>query len=285
MNLYLEGCREEYLMGVITVYSGKGGVGKSTLARFLSISIAEQSEQGKNVCIIDTCQNSSIATGFLKDRDSFNVSTYDWLTGAAKPSEVIQKFRDNIYYIPSDERVDDYADWVKKNVPRPKQLDVLRNKLEPLTKMFDFVILDTHPNENSDVVNYSISASNFIVIPTDIDMDGIISAERSVELVNEYKEAGYQIDYGIVFNKVEHKGPKEKSLKQLEMFRNRLIEKGIPEEKILGSIRYSQKVSTSKNEGIMLHDLKDVWSKNIMEDIRNISNKVLLRWKGKRLND
>jgi cellulose biosynthesis protein BcsQ len=256
-------------MTVISIFSGKGGIGKSTLARFLSIAA---SEHNKKVCIIDTCQNSSIATGFLRDRDSFKVSAYDWLIGVAKPSEVIQRFKQtNIYYIPSDERVDDYEDWVKKNVSRPKQLDVLKGRIEPLTKLFDYVVIDNHPNENSDMVNYSIIASDFVVIPTDVDLDGVIAAERCVELIEEYKDAGYQVDFGIVFNKVEQKG---KTLKHLEMFRNRLIKKGIQEEKILGSIRYSQKVSTSKNDGVMLNELEDVWSKNVMEDMRIISNKV-----------
>lgn len=105
---------------VITILSTKGGVGKSTFARYFSFTAAEL---GKKVCIIDTCQNSSIATGFLKNRDSFEHSAYDWLTGEAKPSEVIQRFEDsNIYYIPSDERIDDFGDWVTKKVPRVKQL-------------------------------------------------------------------------------------------------------------------------------------------------------------------
>lgn len=256
-------------MAVISVFSGKGGIGKSTIARFMSIVA---SEQNKKVCIIDTCQNSSIATGFLRDRDSFQVSAYDWLTGTAKASEVIQKYKDtNIYYIPSDERVDDYEDWVKKNISRPKQLDALKNKIEPLNKMFDYVVIDNHPNENSDMVNYSIIAADYVMIPTDVDLDGVIAAERSVELIEEYREAGYQVDFGIVFNKIEQKG---KSLKHLEMFRNRLLDKGIHEEKLLGSIRYSQKVSTSKNEGVLLSELGDKWSVNIMEDIRLISNKV-----------
>lgn len=261
---------------IISVISTKGGVGKSTLARFLSIVA---SEQDKTVCIIDTCQNSSIATGFLRNRDSFEKSAFDWLIGTAKPSEVIQQFKEtNIYYIPSDERVDDYEDWVKKNVPRPKQLDVLKTKIEPLAKMFDYVVIDTHPNENSDIVNYSIAAADFVVIPTDIDLDGVVAAERSVELVEEYKAAGYEVDYGIVFNKVESKG---KSLSQLKMFKDNLIQKGISEEKILGSIRYSQKVSTTKNEGVMLNELSDKYSQNIMNDMRDVSNKVFANVGGK----
>jgi cellulose biosynthesis protein BcsQ len=257
---------------VISVISTKGGVGKSTVARFLSIVA---SEQDKKVCVVDTCQNSSIATGFLRNRDSFKVSAYDWLIGSVKPSEVIQQFKKtNIYYIPSDERVDDYEDWVKKNIPRPKQLDVLRKKIEPLTKQFDYVVIDTHPNEASDIVNYSIAAADYVLIPTDIDLDGVIAAERSVELVREYQEARYNVEFGVVFNKVEKKG---KMVSQMEMFKNRLIKNGISKGKILGSIRYSQKISTTKNEGIMLNELIDKYSLGVMSDITAISEKVFAR--------
>lgn len=254
---------------IISVISTKGGVGKSTLAKFISIVA---SEQNKKVCILDTCQNSSIATGFLRDRDSFLVSAYDWLTDTAKPSEVIQQYKDtNIYYIPSDERIDDYEDWVKKHIPRPTQLEVLRQKVEPLLQVFDYVVIDTHPNEASDIVNYAIAASDFVVIPTDVDLDGVIAAERSAELVREYQQARYPVQYGIVFNKVEHKG---KGMSHLELFQNRL-----KKEPLLGSIRYSQKVSTTKNEGTMLNESHNQYAQNIMNDMRLVSETIFQSFK------
>jgi chromosome partitioning protein len=85
--------------------SEKGGTGKSTLVRFLSMAA---DELGKKVCIIDTCQNSSIATNFFEDRDSYKKYSYDFLTGESKPSEVIQQYKESgIYYMPTDERIDD----------------------------------------------------------------------------------------------------------------------------------------------------------------------------------
>jgi cellulose biosynthesis protein BcsQ len=259
------------MMGnVITVLSTKGGVGKSTLARFIA-TVAH--EQGKKVCIIDTCQNSSIATGFLRDRDSFEKNAYDWLTGEAKPSEVIQQYEDtNIYYIPSDERIDDFEDWVDRKVPKPRQLEVLKLKIEPLKKIFNMIIIDTHPNENSDIVNYSIAASDYCVIPLEIDLDAQLAAKRCVEIIKDYQGAGYDVDYGLVWNKVEI--TKGKAKLQLDKMKNELLRYGIPENKLIGEIRYSTTVSTSKNEGIMLNRIDNKYTKNVMNDIREVSNRI-----------
>ncbi|MDQ1914411.1 ParA family protein [Paenibacillus sp. GD4] len=258
---------------VITVLSTKGGVGKSTLARFISIV---GHEQGKKVCIIDTCQNSSIATGFLKNRDSFEKNAYDWLVGEAKPSEVIQQYKDtSIYYIPSDERIDDYEDWVSRKVPKPKQLEVLKQKIEPLRQIFDYILIDTHPSENADMVNYSIAASDYCVIPLEIDLDAKLAAKRCVEIISDYQEAGYHIDYGLVWNKVEI--TKGKARAQLDQMKSELVEYGIMESKFIGDIRYSTTVSTSKNEGIMLNTLDNKYTKNVMNDIRSVSNTIFTK--------
>ncbi|MFE5324719.1 ParA family protein [Paenibacillus sp. NPDC056579] len=255
---------------VITVLSTKGGVGKSTLARFIAIVA---NEQGKRVCIIDTCQNSSIATGFLKDRDSFQHSAYDWLIGEAKPSEVIQQYENtNIYYIPSDERIDDYEDWVSRKVTKPKQLEVLKTKIEPLKQIFDLIIVDTHPSENSDIVNYSIAASDYCVIPVEIDLDAKLAAKRCIEIIEDYQSAGYKIDYGLVWNKVEV--TKGKAKIQLKNMKDELVKYGIMESKFVGEIRYSTTVSTSKNEGIMLNAIDNKYTMNVMNDIRKVSNTI-----------
>jgi cellulose biosynthesis protein BcsQ len=92
MKLLLITLTEEKYMGkVITVMCTKGGVGKSTLTRYIAVSL---NDMGFSTCIIDTCQNSSIAVGFLDNRDKYEKTTYEWLIGEAKPSEVIQQFED-----------------------------------------------------------------------------------------------------------------------------------------------------------------------------------------------
>lgn len=255
---------------VISVMSTKGGVGKSTLSKYLAISFAEM---GKTVCVIDLCQNGSVATGFFQNRDMFTHTTYDWLTGACKPSEVIHQFEDSgIYFIPSNETIDDFERFAEKKYTAAKRLYAIREKIEPLKSMFDVIIFDTHPSENSDLVSYSIAASNYCVIPLETDLDSKLGTKRSIEIIEEFMEM-QDLDYGIVPNKVSQTNWKLK--RQLKSFIQDLINQGIPKEKFLSQIRYSDIISSSKNENVMLNDLfKNKYAKKIMSDFKQVAVEI-----------
>lgn len=255
---------------VISVVSTKGGVGKSTVSKFLSITFEEM---GKSVCVVDLCQNGSVSTGFLNDRDSFEYTTYDWLTGSCRPSEVIQQFDDSgIYYIPSNETIDDFERYAEKKFTAAKRLNSIKEKVDPLKQMFDVIIFDTHPSENSDLVSYAIAASDFCLIPLETDLDSVLGTKRSVEIIKEFMDM-MDLDYGIVPNKVSQTNFKLK--KQLENFINELIGDGIPEEKILSTIRYSDVISSSKNERTMLNEYKaNKYAQKIMGDFKQVATEI-----------
>lgn len=255
---------------VITIMSTKGGVGKSTLSKFLSITFEEM---GKTVCVVDLCQNSSVATGFFRNRDSFEYTTYDWLTGTCKPSEVIQRFGDSdVYFIPSNETVDDFERFAEKKFTAAKRLYAVKEKIEPLRKMFSVVILDTHPSENSDLVSYAIAASDYCVVPLETDLDSVLGTKRSVEIIEEFMDM-QELDYGIIPNKVSQTNWKLK--RQLKSFINELVDGGIPKEKFLAQIRYSDMISSSKNENMMLNEYKNnKYAKKIMGDFKEVAQEI-----------
>ncbi|WP_186446046.1 ParA family protein [Paenibacillus cremeus] len=264
---------------VINVFSTKGGVGKSTTVKLLSLVA---NELGKKVCIIDTCENSSIATGFLRDRDSFKKSAYDWFIGDAKPSEVIQQFGDsNIHYIPSDERICSFSDWVNQNIPKVKQLQVLSSKIEPLKKAFDLIFIDSHPTATTELVHYAIAASDYCLIPSEVDKDAVDGANRCCQIITDYQQAGYVIDYGIMFNKVELGF---KVNEQLKIMKQTLIDLGVPEAKFLGNVRYSKTVTTTKNEGVMLNRTRNKYADNVMNDIRAVNYRISFALKQNEVN-
>lgn len=255
---------------VITVAAAKGGVGKSTLSRFLSISL---NELGYSTLIIDLCQNSSVSTGFLRDRDEFEYTVYDYLTGQASPSKVIQQHKDtNIYYLPSNETVDDFETWAEKNFSAVKRLYSIDNKVRPLREMFDFIVFDTHPSENSDLVSYALAASDFCLIPMEVDKDSLLGAKRITEIVDEFKE-DFNIDYGIVPSKVSQTNGKIKS--QLKSMEKELTEKGI--NPLFPSIRYTDVISTSKNDGLMLNEINNKYAIRVMEDFNGVRDELFRR--------
>jgi cellulose biosynthesis protein BcsQ len=255
---------------IITVMSTKGGVGKSTLTRYLATSL---NELKYSVCIIDTCQNASISVGFMENRDKFKKTTYEWLIGEAKPSEVIQQFRDtNIYFIPANELIDDYEKWVNKNISAAKRLNCFHEKVKPLIDVFDFILIDTHPNENSDLVSYAIRASDLCIIPFEIDLDSVIAVDRSVAIVKDFME-DFKVDYAIVPNKVSPTNGKIKRL--LEQIKNELSQKGIEREMFLSEIRHSDVVQTSKLEGKILSEDGNRYAQKTMDDYRHVTKDIL----------
>lgn len=267
---------------VITVLSTKGGVGKSTLTRYLGMSLEEM---GFSICIIDLCQNGSIATGFLWDRDSFENTTYNWLIGDVPPSKVIQQFKTSgVYFIPSDETIDDFTSWAIKNLSAVKRLSCLREKVAPLKEMFDFVLIDTHPSENSDLVSYAIAASDYCLVPMEVDLDSKIATIRSVEIIKEFM-GDFHLDYGIVPNKVSARNGKV--FKQFEKIKEELINRGIQGEKFFSCIRFSDLVPTSKNESKLLCEIENKYAAQTMNDFRKVSSELVRKLKemGSRDND
>lgn len=249
---------------VVSVTSTKGGVGKSTMSRLMA-SVLE--ERGHSVCIIDLCPNSSITIGFFEDRDSFEYYGYDWLTGMVKASDVIQQVRDkDIYYIPSDTRIDFYCDYVKKKASRLQQLDVFKEKIEPLKKIFDYIIIDTHPNENSDLSNYAIAASDYSLIVGEVDLDSKYALKRTAEIIIDYQKGGYEVDYGLLFNRLDT----TKAMKYYDLLRKEMVAIGVPEEKLLGFVRASFLVQSFKFDGKMLNESDKKWAKKVMDDVRAV---------------
>lgn len=255
---------------VVTVAAAKGGVGKSTISRFLAIAL---NEMGYSSVIIDLCQNSSVSTGFLRNRDEFEYTVYDWLTGTVPPSKVIQQHQDtNIYYFPSNETVDDFEAWAEKNYTAVKRLNSIANKVKPLKEMFDFIIFDTHPSENSDLVSYALASSDFCLIPMEVDRDSLLGAIRIAEIVDEFKEQ-MDIDYGIVPNKVSTTNGKIRS--QLEDMKKELSENGI--NALFPVVRYTDVISTTKNENVMLNETENLYAKRVMQDFHEVKDELLKR--------
>lgn len=255
---------------IMSICSTKGGVGKSTLTRLLGITLAEME---KRVLIIDLCQNSSIASNFMRDRDSFTKSAYDWLVGEAKPSEVFQKHNDYLYYVPSDERVDDFEQFANKKYTSATRIKSLKERIEPLRKSFDYILIDTHPSENSDLVSYAIYSSDLCLIPLEIDNDSFLASKRSIEIVEDIRTLNPDLKHLVIPNKVSRSNGK--LLRQLEEMRKQLQEI----TNFTTTIRHSDVISTLKNDRIMFEDAKNQYAEALLNDVRDVRDVVNLTLK------
>jgi chromosome partitioning protein len=252
----------------------KGGSGKSSMARNLALVA---NEYGLKVCIIDVDSNSSVAVGFGEERENYEYTSYDWLTDTEnelKLSQLLHRFKEtNVYFMPSNRTISGFESWIKQNVSPAKQPTFLSRKLKPLQQVFDLIIFDTCPSEDDAVVDKLFLTSDFILIPTELDVDSVLAARRTVDICNDFIEEDMPVSYGVVFNKVGHLKTSMKQLdKYTDVFKN---EVKLKEQQFLGKVRFSEKVTYSKNDGFTLTELEDVYSLRVMYDYKNVFNNIL----------
>ncbi|NJP38966.1 ParA family protein [Alkalicoccus luteus] len=260
---------------VITTANSKGGVGKTTVTRLIAETLVKR---GKSVCIIDMCQNSSIATGFLNDREQFTKTTYDWLIGEAKPSEVIQKHSEMLHFIPSNEQIDDFRNYANK-LTMKKRLYSVDRKVKALRNVYDYILIDTHPSENDDLVAYSFVASDYVVVPFEVDEDSRVAVNRTIEIVKDFLQEDIK-GYYLLPNKVNVTN--QKINQQLQNMIESFKEKGVKENQILDHIRFSTTVSTSKNEKISLEELaqKNQYARKVVNDFDRVTDTIISEIEG-----
>lgn len=258
----------------------KGGSGKSSMARNLALVAAEYDLK---VCIIDVDSNSSIAVGFGEEREDYEYTSFDWLTDTKnelKLSQLLHRFKEtDVYFMPSNRTISGFENWLKQNVSPAKQATFISRKLKPLQQVFDLIIFDTCPSEDDAVVDKLFLTSDFILIPTELDIDSVLAARRTIDICNDFIEEEMPIDFGVVFNKVGHLSSSLKQLdKYTELFKN---ESSLTEQQFLGKVRFSEKVTYSKNEGFTLTELEDVYSLRVMYDYKNVFNNILKQMEDK----
>lgn len=129
-------------MAVISLVTGKGGVGKSTLSYNLAGSLAEL---GKKVILIDADNEKPDSLGIYsqgipdQDMEKFNIATTN--------KEVIRH----------------KIEWdMDFDIVLSKQND-LRNQISDLNLEYDYVIIDTPPNYSAAAVK-SVALSNLSII-------------------------------------------------------------------------------------------------------------------------
>lgn len=252
----------------------KGGSGKSSLSRNIALAAAEY---GLKVCIIDVDSNSSMATGFGEERERYEFTTFDWLTdneNKLKLSELVHRFKDtNVYFMPSNRTISGFDNWFNQNVSLAKQQTYLSRKIKPLQGVFDLIIFDTCPSEDDKIVDKLFLTSDFILIPTELDVDSVLAAQRTIDICNDFIEEDMPINFGVVFNKVGHLLSAQKQLdKYTDVFKT---ESKLQDQHFLGKVRFSEKVTFSKNEGYTLTELDDIYSFRVMYDYKNVFNNIL----------
>lgn len=147
--------RQRHLARVITVTSGKGGVGKSNVAVNLALQF---SRFGKRVVIFDADFGLANIEVMLGIRPAYNLS--DVIFKGRKVSEVISKGPENIGFVSGGSGIRELA---RLNAD---QISMLVNMMYELDNIADVVIIDTGAGIADSVIDMVLSSSEVLLVAT-----------------------------------------------------------------------------------------------------------------------
>ena len=179
---------------VISVTSGKGGVGKSNISMNLSIALAKK---GFKVLILDAdigAANIDILINLDPRRNLGHV-----LEGKASLFQVLEKITENLYLIPGASGISDIPELAFDKRGQ------LREDLTKIDEQFDYLVVDTSAGVSKRVINLLLGSDRVLLVcseePTAIvdayalckvlfQIDGEIKVELIANNVEGSVEAG-----------------------------------------------------------------------------------------------
>ncbi len=140
---------------VITVTSGKGGVGKSSIAVNLAI---QMQRQGKRVIILDADFGLANVEVMLGIRPQYNLA--DLMFRGKTLTEIITKGPEDIGFISGGSGIQELARMTKE------QVMYLTQKLVELDSMADVIIVDTGAGIADNVLEFVTASSEVLLVAT-----------------------------------------------------------------------------------------------------------------------
>lgn len=161
---------------LITIFSTKGGIGKTTISTNLAVALGEKT--GEKVCIVDADLQFGDAALFLNILPTATISdlVQDNLETAVLPGYLCS-FNQNIKILPAP--------------LRPEQAELVTGShittiLKLLRTMFSYVIIDTSPSFND--VNLAIlDVSDEVFVVTAMDLPTVKNVKLCLEIMDSLK--------------------------------------------------------------------------------------------------
>ena len=179
---------------VITITSGKGGVGKSTITANIATSLAKL---GKKVVAVDFdigLRNLDMILG-LENRIVYDV--VDLMEGNCNLAQAIIKDKrvGNLHFLPASQTKD-------KNVLNKEKVEKLINELK---KEFDYILIDSPAGIESGF-EHSIYLADRALIVTTPEISSVRDADRVIGIIDaksKKAQQGKEVQKHIIINRLK----------------------------------------------------------------------------------
>ena len=175
---------------VISVANQKGGVGKTTTTVNLGTILAKR---GKKVLLIDADPQGNATSGLGVEKE-VEPSTYDILVNDAELKDAIQDtIIKNLKVCPANMNLAGAEVELVSMMSREQRL---KEKLEPIKNMFDYILIDCPPSLGLITLN-SFTASDSVLIPVQCEyfaLEGLGQLLNTVNLVKKHLNKEIRIE-------------------------------------------------------------------------------------------
>ena len=210
---------------IVTITSGKGGVGKSTISLNLSLAIAGL---GKKVLLVDVDSNLANLDVLLGMTPTYRLSHV--LRGEKSIEEAAVPVWKGMKILPGSS-----GDIRFPLIDTEVQLKLFED-LKSLKQLFDFVILDTGAGLNSEVVTSILNTDETVVITTP-EPTAVMDAYAVIKTV--CLEAGEHLNLKLIVNAAWSPLDAEETGRKLQMVVNHFLKVQIH---YLGFVPYDKNV-------------------------------------------
>lgn len=240
---------------IITVASGKGGVGKTSLTVNLAIAL---SQAGKRVMIMDADLGMANVDIMLGVTPRYTI--YDFLSGQKSFPEIIIQGLDAISLIPGCSGIFEATDL------RPLQKEALIKELNHYAQEMDFVLIDAGAGISKAVLGFMAMADEVVIVMTP-EPTSITDGYAMIKILSKHK---LHRQVHLIINSASSLQEAQESACKIEVATQKYLNIKINR---LGVIYFDNKVRQSIKE--MTPFIINYPRSQAARDITNIANNIL----------